>query len=240
MLVAVVAALAVLGVVRAVPTLARSEPGVADVEPGMLTASSAVRGVVTLGGGLTVSLYSDGLRVQRQGVAVFQTVRIASLVSAGFGRLDGTGGNRREQLTSTLDHVRFTSLDLSGEGVATYSGDVYDASRSLPLTLTARRAGGQRVDLTITVPGADLLVLHVWRLPGMRGIPPRLPDRSLAGSAWWLQPLRETAAATTPAFTTGRGATVGVDSTAPTAVDLRQAGRGEIHVWAPVLRLSVW
>jgi hypothetical protein len=86
------------------------------------------------------------------------------------------------------------------------------------------------------VPGADLVVLHAARQPLTVGIPPRLPARNLRERVWWAAPQT---GPDQPAFTTILGYTVGIDANAPTAVDLRQVRRNEIHVWGPTLRLSV-
>jgi hypothetical protein len=237
LLAVVVAAIAVLGLVRALPELQRPDPGIGDIQPGELIARKPARGIVTLGEGVTVSVYSDGLRIERDDRMAFQTVRIAALFSAGFGRVVGTGAHRREEITSALPNLRFTSVDLSREG-AVFHGQVFDDTRSLEATMAVRRVG-QRVDIDVSVPGADLLVTHLWRRPGMHGVAPRLPSADLRNRAWWLEPAPG-GAPDAPAFTTGLGASVGVASPAPTALDLRNDGRGEIHVWASAFRLSVW
>ena len=141
-----------------------------DVQPRLLQVAQGARGVVTLGDGLTVSMYAAGLRVQRQDQVAFETVVQGSLVSAARGHLEGRGADRREHLDATLDNVRIDSVEVSARG-ATYRGVVFDDERhSLPLTLTASRVG-QRVDLRVTVPGADLVVLHAARQPLTVGHP---------------------------------------------------------------------
>ncbi|HEX8970536.1 hypothetical protein, partial [Oryzihumus sp.] len=86
----VLLALAVLGLSRLAPALAAPDHGVVDIKPGLLSAHAPVRGEITLGQGLTVSMYSDGIRVQRQDATLFQTVRIAAPVTAGFGTVTRT------------------------------------------------------------------------------------------------------------------------------------------------------
>ena len=231
----VLAAVAVLAVGAVGRTLFDRRSSLVDVQPRLLQVAQGARGVVTLGEGLTVSMYAAGLRVQRQDQVAFETVVQGSLVSAARGHLQGRGADRREHLDATLDNVRIDSVEVSARG-ATYRGVVFDDERhSLPLTLTASRVGG-RVDLQVTVPGADLVVLHAARQPLTVGIPPRLPARNLRERVWWAAPQT---GPDQPAFTTILGSTVGIDADAPTAVDLRQVRRNEIHVWGPTLRLSV-
>ena len=193
------------------------------------------RGVITLGDGLTVSMYAAGLRVQRQDQLAFETVVQGSLVSAARGHLEGRGADRREHLDATYDNVRIDSVEVSARG-ATYRGVVFDDERhSLPLTLTATRVQ-HRVDLQVTVPGADLVVVHAARQALTVGLPPRLPARNLRERVWWAAPQT---GPDQPAFTTLLGFPVGIDAPYPTALDLRQVRRNEIHVWGPALRLSI-
>ena len=153
-LVVVLAAVAVLGVGGVGRTLFDRRSSLVDVQPRLLQVAQGARGVVTLGEGLTVSMYAAGLRVQRQDQVAFETVVQGSLVSAARGHLQGRGADRREHLDATLDNVRIDSVEVSARG-ATYRGVVFDDERhSLPLTLTASRVG-QRVDLRVTVPGCS-------------------------------------------------------------------------------------
>lgn len=234
-LVVVLACVAVLGVATVGRTLFDRRSSLVDVQPRLLEVAQQARGVVTLGDGLTVSMYASGLRVQRQDQVAFETVVLGSLVSAGIGHLEGRGADRREHLDATFDNVRIDRLEVSARG-ATYRGAVFnDERQSLPLTLTATRVV-QRVQLQVTVPGADLVVLHAARQPLTVGIPPRFPARNLRERVWWAAPRT---AAEQPAFTTLLGYTVGIDAPYPTALDLRQVRRNEIHVWGPTLRLSI-
>ena len=231
----VMVALAALGVARLVPVLTRPSHGVVDVAPGMLSAHEPVRGVVTLGQGLTVSMYSDGVRVQRQNATLFQTVRIAAPFSVGYGRVTRTRDGWQEHVTRTVDHLRFTSVDIDRHG-ATFHGEAFDDTHSVPVTIAAHRVR-DKVELTFHAEGADLLVIHTWRHVGTRGLTPRMPAKNLAGQSWWLAPATEKRE---PAYTTGLGSLVAIDSPAPTAIDLRHPGRGEIHVWSSTFRLTVW
>jgi hypothetical protein len=235
-LAAVLAAVAVLGIAAAGRWLFDLRSSVVDVQPRLLQVARQARGVITLGEGLTVSMYAAGLRVQRQDQLAFETVVLGSLVSAGLGHLEGRAGDRREHLDATFDNVRIDSVEASARG-ATYRGAVFDDERrSLPLTLTATRVQ-QRVDLRVTVPGADLVVLHAARQALTVGVPPRLPARNLRERVWWAAPQTRP---DEPAFTTLLGFTVGIDAPYPTALDLRQVRRNEIHVWGPTLRLSIY
>lgn len=235
LLTVVLLALAALGASRLAPALAKPDHGVVDLKPGMLSAHEPVRGVITLGQGLTVSMYSDGIRVQRQNATLFQTVRIAAPVTAGFGTVTRTRDGWQEHVTGTVDHIRFTSVDFSRAG-ATFHGMAFDDTHAMPATISARRVG-DKVELTFTIQGADLLVLHTWRHPGTRGLTPRLPATDLRGSTWWLRPAT---GPVEPALATGLGSLAAIDSPAPTAIDLRHDGRGEIHVWSSTFRLTVW
>ena len=132
--------------------------------------------------------------------------------------------------------MRIDSVEVSARG-ATYRGVVFDDERhSLPLTLTATRVQ-HRVDLRVTVPGADLVVVHAARQPLTVGLPPRLPARNLRERVWWAAPQT---GPDQPAFTTLLGYTVGIDAAVPhRAWTCGRSRRNEIHVWGPALRLSI-
>ena len=87
----VLAAVAVLGVGTVGRTLFDRRSSLVDVQPRLLQVAQGARGVVTLGDGLTVSMYAAGLRVQRQDQVAFETVVQGSLVSAARGHLRGSG-----------------------------------------------------------------------------------------------------------------------------------------------------
>ena len=231
----VVITLAAFGVVRALPSLTRPAHGVVDVEPGLFSPHQPVRGVITLGQGLTISAYGDGVRVQRQDATLFQTVRIAAPFSVGFGHVTRTRDGWQEHITGTLRNLRVTRVDYGRDG-ATAHGVVFDDTHSLPATLRATRVR-DKVELTFTVEGADVIVVHTWRHVGTRGLTPRMPAVNLHDNAWWLKPAD---APREPAYTTGLGSLVAIDSPTPTAIDLRHKGRGEIHVWSSPFRLTVW
>src|SRR6476659_8850168 len=73
-LVASLTALALLGLATTVPGWIGRGEGFVDVPPGLLKVEDDAKGVATLGGGVTVSLYSDGLRVSRDSSLLLQTV----------------------------------------------------------------------------------------------------------------------------------------------------------------------
>ena len=231
----VMLALAVFGLVRALPSLTRPDHGVVDIVPGLFSPHQPVRGEVTLGQGLTISMYSDGVRVQRQDATLFQTVRIAAPFSVGFGHVTRTRDGWQEHITRTVTNVRITSVDYNRDG-ATFHGVVFDDTHSMPATLSARRVR-DKVELTISVPGADMIAINTWRQVGTRGVTPRMPAVNLHDNAWWLKPADAPLEA---AYTTGLGSLVAIESPAPTAIDLRHKGRGEIHVWSSTFRLTVW
>jgi flagellin-like hook-associated protein FlgL len=207
-----------------------------DASANAYTVDPVTGAVGYVGSGSAGSLeLGDGQSVKRQEQVAFETVVLGSLVSAGIGHLEGRGAGRREHLDATFDNVRIDRVEVSARG-ATYRGAVFnDERQSLPLTLTATRVQ-QRVQLQVTVPGADLVVLHAARQPLTVGIPPRFPARNLRERVWWAAPQT---AADQPAFTTLLGYAVGIDAPYPTALDLRQVRRNEIHVWGPTLRLSI-
>src|SRR5688500_12824665 len=98
-LVASLGALAVLGLASAVPDWLDGADGFTDVQPGLLTIADDARGVATLGGGVSVSLYSDGLRIVRGDDLLLQTVISGSMLSAVEGRVTGSGDQTREEVT---------------------------------------------------------------------------------------------------------------------------------------------
>jgi hypothetical protein len=89
----------------------------------------------------------------------------------------------------------------------------------------------------VSVPRASALVVHLDHEPATTGIPPALPFRNLRRHAYWLAP--DTGRAD-PAFTTVLGTDVAVGPAGVArAVDLRAAGRNDVHVWSESVVLSV-
>ncbi len=229
-------AAALLGLVGWLPTVLGRDIGVRDVTPGLLTVAPAATGVATLGDGRTIALYPSGFRVALDGAAMADTVSHGAPVSAVVGAVHATNGQWRETAQTSLDNVRIDSLDLTAR-VATYTGTVYgQGGRSLPLTITARLVGNW-VQLNVSVPGADAIVIHLASEPATTGLPPLLPDRGLRLRAWWLASGPGT---NSPAFTSAlaTGVTILPPGVA-TAVDLRSSGRLDIHVWAARAGITV-
>lgn len=198
------------------------------VQPQLLVVAPTAAGEVSLGDGVTVSLFADGLRVKRRGVLLLATIKSASFVSAGYGVLRGSGEARREELRSTLDSLRVSSKAVSPTRVS-YQGNLFDRRTSTPLSIVAARSG-RRVDLSVAVPGADLVVVHLTRYPDTVGIPPLLPALNLRNRTWWVG--GSPSATPRAAFTTVLRSTVAIAAPVPTAVDDAQAGLTAIHTWS--------
>jgi len=239
LLVAMLVAGVVFGAVVLTPRVWPRRAPMADVQPQMLVVRPGAKGQVDLGEGLAVSLFDDGLRVILGTHVIFQSVPLGSLVSAGRGALVPSGPGQREQVSSTLDNLEITRSHQVPAGVR-YSGRLFDRTRSWPLTLTVSRPSrsAERVDLTVSVPGAQLLVLHSAREYLTFGLSPRLPAVNLRDKAWWAGggSAKNFSGA---AYSTILGSTVGVLGGAPTGVDIRHNGRTDVHVWAPSVTMTV-
>lgn len=234
-LVASLTALGLLGLSVRVPGWLGRDEGFANVPPGLLTVAPAAKGVATLGGGVTVSMYSDGMRLYRGDDLLAQSVIGGSLLSAVVGSVDGSGRRTREHVRHHVDNVTIDSLVFL-PGRATYLGRVHDGNHSFALTLRVE-LGGSVVRIGASVPGADALVFHLDREAATLGIPPALPDVNLRKHAHWIAPGTLDGAA---AFSTVLGTDVGAGPQAvPRGVDLRQPGRTDVHIWTDAAFLSV-
>ena len=235
-LVASLAALALLGLATNVPGWIGRGEGFVDVPPGLLTVNDDAKGVATLGGGVTVSLYSDGLRVSRDNTLLLQTVIGGSMLSAVEGSATtGGDGHTQERVTHRFDNVSITELDFL-PGRATYFGTVGDGTRTLPLTLRIE-AGGGVIRVGASVSGADGLVWHLNREPLTVGIRPGLPAVNLRKTANWVDPDTIEGRAV---FSTLLGTDVGVGpQRVARGVDIREDGRTDIHVWTAACFLTV-
>lgn len=234
--VASLAALALLGLVTNVPGWVGRGDGFVDVPPGLLRVADGAKGVATLGGGVTVSLYSDGLRISRDSSLLLQTVIGGSMLSAVEGSATTEAdGRTQEQVTRRYDHVTITELVFL-PGRATYFGTVGDGSRTLPLTLKIE-AGGAVVRVGASVGGADGVVWHLNHEPLTVGLRPGLPAVNLRDSATWVDPGAVEGRAV---FSTLLGTDVGIGPQ-PVArgVDIRAEGRTDIHVWSDASSLTV-
>ena len=234
-LVASLAALALLGLSARLPGWLGRDEGFDNVPPGLLTVAPDAKGVATLGGGVSVSMYSDGMRLYRGDDLLTQTVIGGSLLSAVLGTVEGSGRRTREHVQHHVDNVAIETLVFL-PGRATYLGRVYDEDHSFPLTLRIE-LGGSVVRIGASVPGADALVFHLDRKADTVGIRPALSPVNLRRHAEWIAPgtLDGTAA-----YSTVLGTDVGAGPQAVArGVDLRQPGRTDVHIWTDAGFLSV-
>ena len=217
-----------LGLTSWVPKFLQRDIGVADVAPGLLEVSQNARGVQSLGAGLSVSLYDSGFRLARGSTVLADTVTRGAPVTAVLGSLDEVNGHLREEVTSTLMHVRIDAVRRVKDTVR-YDGVVHDATHSLPLRIDFQPIDG-RIRMDAAVPGADAVAIHLdWR-PATTGLAPSLPEQNLRERAYWVDPT----VVEQPAFTWVLGTDVSIGPVqVPRAVDLRQDGRIAVHVWAP-------
>lgn len=235
-LVASLGALALLGLVTNLPGWLGHGEGFVDVAPGLLKVNAEAKGVATLGGGVTVSLYSDGLRINRETDLLLQTVIGGSMLSAVDGSATtSSDGRTQERVTRTYDNLTITELVFL-PGRATYFGTLSDGSRSLPVTLRIESAGGL-IRVGASVNGADGVVWHLDREPLTVGIRPGLPAVNLRDSAAWVDPGAVEGRAV---FTTLLRTDIGVGpQRVARGVDIRAAGRTDIHIWSDACSLSV-
>lgn len=233
--VASLSALALLGLSARLPGWLGRDEGFDNVPPGLLTVAPAAKGVATLGGGVTVSMYSDGMRLYRGDDLLAQTVIGGSLLSAVLGSVEGSGRHTREHVRHHVDNVSIDTLVFL-PGRATYLGRVYDGTHSLPLTLRVE-LGGPEVRIGASVPGADALVFHLDRVADTVGIRPALTPVNLRRHAEWISPGTLDGA---PAYSTVLGTDIGAGPQAVArGVDLRHPGRTDVHIWTDAGFLSV-
>ena len=181
-----------LGLTSWVPRVLERDIGVADVAPGLLEVAQDARGVQSLGAGLSVALYDSGFRLARGSTVLADTVTRGAPVTAVMGSLDEVNGHPREQVTSTLMHVRIDAVRRVKD-IVRYSGVVHDDTTSKPLRIDFQPIDG-RIRMDAAVPGADAVAIHLdWR-PATRGIAPALPERNLRERAYWVDPTRRRAA----------------------------------------------
>ncbi|GAA1803511.1 hypothetical protein [Nostocoides veronense] len=224
--------LAVLGVLALagmawVPGLIGKDSGVHVTRPGLFTVEEAASGIATLTGGASVTLYDSGLRVSDRSGLLMNTVIRGAPISLLTGTVTGSGGKRVEHTTQVVSNVRIDAV-ATDAARARYTGAVYDeGGHSWPLTLDISVAE-DRVYVAANVPGADALVWHLNTDYDIRGYAPALPERNLKNRAWWLK-------ASVPGgdFTSMRGADIRIrPAEVPRAVDLRETGRIDVHVWS--------
>ncbi len=234
-LVASLGALALLGLSTSVPDWLGGDDGFTDVQPRLLTNADHARGVATLGGGVSVSLYSDGLRIVRGDDLLLQTVISGSMLSAVEGRVAGSGEQTREEVTRSLDNVVIDELVFL-PGRVSYFGRVYDAERTMALTLRIELAGSV-IRVGASVNGPDAIVWHLDHEPLTTGIRPALPAVNLRSSARWLDPASREGQAS---FTSSLGTDIGVGpQRVARGVDVRSDGRTDVHIWSDAGFLTV-
>ncbi len=222
------AALAVLGLSSWVPGWLGRDSGMADVEPGMLQIDPQARGIATLGGGVTASLYDSGLRLSHDDDILTETVLRGSFVSAVLGSVEGAGNSTTEHVEHEYNHLRITDLRFL-PGRATYLGEVSDGTTSLPMEMRIELAGPV-VRIGVSVPRASGVVVHLAHKPATTGLPPVLPFRNLRRNAFWLP---ADTGRSDPAFTTVLGTDVAIGPEGVTrGVDQRSSGRLDVHVWS--------
>jgi hypothetical protein len=234
-LVASLTALALLGLVTELPHWLGRDGGFEDVEPGLLTVSQDAKGVATLGGGVTVSLYDDGLRITRGSDLLLQTVIGGAFLSVVEGRVTGTGEDTHEHVEHALSNVQVDQLVFL-PGRAAYVGTVGGDGRSLPFTLQVELAGSV-LRVLAAVDGADGVVFHLDHVPDTVGIRPALRPVNLRGRSAWIN---MSAPAGQAAYRTMLGTDVGAGpQDAARGVDVRSRGRTDVHVWSDGAFLTV-
>jgi hypothetical protein len=234
-LVASLTALALLGLVTRVPHWLGRDGGFDDVEPGLLTVAQDAKGVATLGGGVSVSLYDDGLRITRGSDLLLQTVIGGAFLSVVEGEATGSGDETHEDIEHELSNVRVDQLVFL-PGRAAYVGTVHGDGRSLPFTLQVELAGSV-LRVAAAVDGADGVVFHLDHVPDTVGIRPALRPVNLRGRASWMSP---SAPAGQAAYSTMLGTDVGAGPQAVArGVDVRSTGRTDVHVWSDSAYLTV-
>lgn len=226
-LVVSLSALLLLGLSSWVPAAISRDVGLVDVEPGLLQVAQDARGVQSLGGGLSVSLYERGFRLARDNTVLAETVTGGSPVIAVGGWVEVIDGRAQEHVRSSLNQTRIDAVTRTG-GAVTYTGVVHDGALSRPLRLAVTTSPG-RVHLSVSVPDADAVFVNLDSRPATRGIAPALPERNLRKRAWWVDPSQSRK----PTFTWVLGTDVSMAPVrVPRAVDLRQDGRIALHVWS--------
>lgn len=237
-LVVSVAAAAALGLAGWVPTLLRTDIGLARVDPGLLTVDESARGIATLGRGYTVAAYQSGFRVSASSGALVDTITRGSPVSAVIGELGERDDHPLEHVEASLDHVRIEEVRIE-PGRAAYlgvvHGEVDGETRTMPLRMVFLLTSAG-VHATAHIQGADAVVVHLDAMPATTGLPPALPDRNLRKKGWWVA----ASAGEQRAFTSARRSVVGIGPAIRTrGLDLRPDGRLDVHVWGDRATLTL-
>lgn len=235
-------ALAMLGVVVLagmtwIPPFLGKDSGVHVTRPGLLTVAELATGEVVFPDGASVSLSPSGFRFADAAGVLLDTVTRGSPVTVLTGDVTGGGGKRREVLASIAANVAIEHR-LSDDELARYTGVVYNDDETVrrPLTIDVAEAAG-RFRVIVHVPAVDAVVVHLRYDRNTVGYAPSVPDRNLATRAWWI---RNAWPASTPIFTTMRGVSVAIGpADVDRALDLRELGRTDIHIWAARVELGL-
>ncbi len=220
-----------------IPPLIGADSGVHVTRPGLLTVADLATGEVDFPDGASVSLYASGFRFSDAAGTLVDTVTRGSPVTVFTGDVTGTGGHRRENLTSVASNLHIEHR-LSDDELARYTGYVYDDGETVrrPVTIDIAERNG-RFRFIVAVHGVDAIVVHLRFDHNTVGYAPSVPDRSLSNRAWWI---RNVWTASTPIFTTVRGVSVAFGpADVDRALDLREVGRTDIHIWAPRVEFAL-
>ncbi len=210
------------------PGLIGKDSGVQVSRPSLLTVAEAASGIVVLQDGVTVSLYDSGMRISDRDGILLDTVVKGSLLSVAQGSVSGSGGRRVEQVTAGASALSVQRVRAE-VGRATYVGVLTDKAREFPVTIEVTAARGGPVQVTARAPGAQEIVWHLATDFRVRGYRPALPATGLRNRAWWLKD-----SGTGADFTSLRGADIAIrPATAQRAVDFRETGRIDVHIWSP-------
>ena len=142
--------------------------------------------MATLGGGVSVSLYDDGLRISRGNDLLLQSVIGGAFLSAVEGTVSGSGKDTEESVEHALSNVEVDELVFL-PGRATYFGSAHGDGRRLPFTMRVELAGST-LRVAAAVNGADAVVFHLDHVPDTVGIRPSLKEVNLRGRADLDQP----------------------------------------------------
>lgn len=232
-----VTGLLALGLAGWVPSLLGRDSGVHVTEPGLFQPARLSRGRIALGDGLTVTAYLSGLEVERGDDTLLRTVQQGSLFSVVMGSVSGSGTLRVEHVRRSLNNLRIDAVRLLPGGPE-YQGIAYDDVGAVPVTLRVLRVPGHVV-LRASAPGADAIVFHLHPEPNTIGDRPALPAVNLRKEAWWVGDSRGGTWAQ-PAFSTFLGTSLSIEPAGvDRAVDLRESGHTDVHVWSDSASITV-
>lgn len=220
-----------------IPPLLGKDSGVHVTRPGLLTVDEIATGEVDFPDGASITLSQQGFRLADAAGVLLDTVIQGSPVTAFTGTVTGSGGKRRENLTTVASNVRIEHR-LSDDELARFTGYVYDDTERVKHALTidiAEKDG--RFRFIVVVKGVDAVVIHLRFDHDTVGYAPSVPDRNLVGRAWWVKNVWP---ASTPIFTTVRGVSVALGpATVDRALDLREPGRTDVHLWSDRVELGL-